>query len=462
MKNIIQRIINIIKENFPNGVRADFIDANKIFRLYAANYHEEISRAKIIEIICKNGVENGGRYYFISASKVEEIQKLFAGILEKNSIAYYSEIYEKHSDFFARLQIFSIDVLKDFLLKLNDGNFYFEEFCATHESTRLETELEKIFALTEKTVNLETLQKNFPYVPTRKILEIISNTKKYLPIEGGYIPISKLQFDTKEIDAAKKMLMKITDENNYATFDNCDLSSNFALNPEVSEKNLRDVIFDKFFSVEFDKRGNRIFKKGYKNNSDYFMPDLRKFVAARQELSTDELFNFAKSLGVSKGSIHLPLRAANELMIRVEKNFFVKDALINFDIERIDAALNPFVQGKIIPLRAVTSFTGFPAVGAYTWNLFLLESFLRRFSKKYSFMAAGANVNNSNVGAIFPKSMNFKDYLELQVAAVIQEKIPLEKSAVENFLISQGYRNKKNDKIINGIISEISRRQEKI
>ena len=98
------------------------------------------------------------------------------------------------------------------------------------------------------------------------------------------------------------------------------------------------------------------------------------------------------------------ISAANEKKIRVEKNFFVKDALINFDVPGIDAALNSFVQGKVIPLRAVTSFTGFPPVEGYSWNLFLLESFLRRFSKKYSFMAAGANVNNSNIGAIFPKS----------------------------------------------------------
>ena len=458
MQDTEPKIIDIIKKNFPNGVRADFIDANKIFRLYAANYHEEISRDKIIETICKNGVENGGRYYFISSSKVEELQKLFAGILEKNSIAYYSEIYEKHSDFFARLQIFSIEVLKDFLPELNDGNFYFGEFCAANESAWLELEISKIFASTEKPVSLETLQKNFPYVPAKKILEVLS--KKYLPIEGGYFPISKLQFDTEEIDAAKNRLLKILVQNNYATFDNCDLSSNFELNPEVSEKNLRDVIFKKFFAVDFDKRGNRIFKKGSKNNVSYFMPDLRKFVSTRQELSTDELFNFAESLGTT--TRHIPLNAANELMIRVEKNFFVKDALIHFDVEGIDAALNSFVQGKIIPLRAVTSFTGFPAVGAYTWNLFLLESFLRRFSKKYSLMAAGANVNNSNAGAIFPNSLKFKDYLDLQVAAVIQEKIPLEKSAVENFLVEQGYRVTKTDKTTNEIISEIARRQEKI
>ena len=125
-------------------------------------------------------------------------------------------------------------------------------------------------------------------------------------------------------------------------------------------------------------------------------------------------------------------------MIRAEKNLFVKDALINFDIAAVDEALTSFVRGKIIPLRAVTSFTGFPSVEGCSWNLFLLESFLRKFSRRYVY--ASHAVNNSNLGAIHPKSLKFENYLDVQAAAVVQEKIPLEKSAVENFLIGQGFR----------------------
>ena len=453
MEDFAQKIIEIIRKNFPNGVRADFIDANKIARLYAANYHEEISRAQILEIICKSGIENGGRFYFISENDVEMILTALSAIFENYSPIYYSALYEKHADFFARFKIFSADILKNFLRESKDDNFYFEEYCAADESTRLETELEKIFAAAENPLTLETLQEKFLYVPPKKILEIISDTKKYLPTTGGgYISISKLQFDAAEINAAKNQLLQFLSKNEYATFENCDLSSNFALNPEVVEKNLREVIFEKFLSAELDKRGNRLFKKGNKNNGGNFMTDLRKFIAARQEISAEELFKFAESLGVVKTDKHISLTAANETMIRVEKNFFVKDALINFDVAGIDAALNSFVQDKIISLRGVNSFTGFPAVEGYSWNLFLLESFLRRFSKKYSFMAAGANVNSSSIGAIFPKSMKFADYLELQIAVIVQEKIPLESSAVENFLINQGYREKRIKKVTDRII----------
>ena len=129
---------------------------------------------------------------------------------------------------------------------------------------------------------------------------------------------------------------------------------------------------------------------------------------------------------------------AHETMIRAEKNLFVKNKLIRFDVDGIDESLTPFVQGKINPLRAVTSFTGFPPVEGFLWNLFLLESFLRKFSRRYSYVAPAAN--SANIGAICPKSMRFNDYIDVQTAVVVQEHITLEQSVVENFLIEQGYR----------------------
>ena len=140
------------------------------------------------------------------------------------------------------------------------------------------------------------------------------------------------------------------------------------------------------------------------------------------------------------------------MMIRVNRNLFVKDSLINFNVAEIDKALSSFVNGKIISLRSVTSFTGFPPVEGYLWNWFLLENFLRKYSQKYVYNTTATN--NSSIGAIYPASMKFENYLDVQVAAVIQEKIPSEKSAIENFLIEQGFRSKRIDKITERILQK--------
>ena len=63
MQAVIERVIKIITANFPNGIRDDFIDLNKILKIYFANYDDEIiSRNKIAEIIHSNGIAVDGRF----------------------------------------------------------------------------------------------------------------------------------------------------------------------------------------------------------------------------------------------------------------------------------------------------------------------------------------------------------------------------------------------------------------
>lgn len=207
------------------------------------------------------------------------------------------------------------------------------------------------------------------HVPSEKILEVLSDAKKYLPSSAGkFIPFSKIQFDTDEIDAAKKQISLYIDKVGYAIPEDYSLSSNFALNPEVAEKDMRNIIYEKFFSEDFTKRGKKLFKKGNVAKKDVGAVNrLREFVAAQVELSAEKLFEVAQNLGLAQ---HVALYVANEKMIRVEKNLFVEDSLITFDVAGVDEALTPFVQGKIIPLRSVTSFTDFPPVEGYSWNLF--------------------------------------------------------------------------------------------
>ena len=452
MKDVVKRIIEIITANFPNGIRGDYIDATRVSRIYSAHYADEnISRDFIINAIRENGIGDSGRFYFISDSDSRNILELINEILEACPIAYYSAVYGRHVDFFSRLHIFSPDVLKKFLQEIDDKNFCFDEFCSACRSTRLDYEVSKIFMATEKSLSLEELQERLPYVPSEKISAVLSNDKKYLPTNAGrFASLSKISFDKDEIQTAKQQIISAIDANDYAAPEDYDLSSNFALNPELYEKDLRNLIYEKFFSDDFIMRGKRLSRKGTTRKRSTTDPvnRLRLFLAEQENLSVEKLFAVAESFGIAQ---YVALYVAHEKMIRVDKNLFVKDSLINFDVAGVDEALTSFVQGKIIPLRAVTSFTGFPPVEGYTWNLFLLESFLRRFNNQYIYAVTA--VNNANIGAIYPITMKFNDYLEVQAAVVVQENIPLEKTAVEEFLIGQGFRVRRVGKAIENIIT---------
>ena len=453
MQDIVKNVVDIMKSNFPNGIRDDFIDTSKVSRIYSVNNDgEHISRNYIVEIIRANGIEDGGRFYFISDENAESIRHFLDEILSANSIAYYTKIHEKHSDFFVATHVFSPDVLKKILQTAVGGHFYFSEFCSAKRAVRLDYLIAQIFTAAKTSLSIDELQEKLPYVPSEKILEVLSDAKKYLPTSAGkFIPFSKIQFDTDEIDAAKKQISLYIDKAGYAIPEDYSLSSNFALNPEVAEKDMRNIIYEKFFSEDFTKRGKKLSKKknATKKDSDGVINRLREFVAEQNELPTDKLFIFAENLGLAQ---HAALYVAHEQMVRVNKNLFVKDALITFDVAEVDKALRPFVKRKIIPLRGVTSFTDFPPVEGYSWNLFLLESFLRKFSRKYTYDTPAAN--SANVGAIYPKSMEFANYLDVQAAVIIQEKLPLGNFvAIEHFLLGQGFRARRSGDVTIRIIA---------
>ena len=449
----MEKILKIIADNFPNGIRDDFIDTNRVLKIYSATHADEnVSLDFIATVIRANGTKNGGRFYFISDAAAENIRQLITEILNAHALAYYSAIFERHAELFARLHIFSPDVLKKILREIDTEYFYFDEFCSASKASRIDYEVAKIFMTEQNPLSIENLQAKIPYVPADKIAAVLSNSRKYLPANSGrYIPISRLQFDTDEIRAAERQIISCIDAKGFASAEDFSLSSNFALNPEISEKDLFSTIYEKFFAASFTKRGRKLYRKGddaTDKKSGNFPKNLRKFIDEHDELSVKQLYDFAEKFDAEP---YRALMIAHEKMTRVDKDHFVKDALIKFDAAGIDAALMPFVQGKIIPLSAVTSFTGFPPVGAYSWNLFLLESFLRKFSEKYVY--AAPNVNSSNIGAIHPRAMKFKEYLDVQAAAVVQDKIPLEKSAVEEFLVEKGYRTNRIDKVTKRVIS---------
>ena len=452
MQNVAERIAEIVRDNFPNGIRDDFIDANKILRIYAAKYADEnLSPSTVVEVVRANGIEIGGRFHFISEKDTEHILLAFDALFEKYSIVYYSAVYEKHTDFFTRVHIFSADFLKTFWPRIDASRFYFNEFCAVSKMARLDREVSTAFTTADGSLSLEALQEKLPYVPAEKIAAVLSDKKKFLPtVTGNYIPASKIKFDFDEIIAAKEQIFSSIDAKGCAAPEDYSLASNFALNPEIPEKVLGNVIYEKFFAIDFTKHEDKLFLKGHvvkKKQRGDSTQGLRNFVAAQEELSADELIASAKKFKLAPS---VGLSVAYESMIRVSKDLFVKDNRITFDVAAIDEALTPFVQGKIIPLRAVTSFTGFAPVEGYSWNLFLLESFLRKYSRRYTYAAPDAN--SASVGAIYPKSMKFKDYREVQASAVVQDDVPLEKSAVEKFLVGQGYRKNRIDKVIADII----------
>ena len=129
------------------------------------------------------------------------------------------------------------------------------------------------------------------------------------------------------------------------------------------------------------------------------------------------------------------LEAGYTIMVRTSEDTFVSEKYVHFDEEEIDTALDLFVTGQYLPLKSVTTFATFPHCGQ-SWNLFLLESYCRRFSRRYRFESL--SMNSRNVGTIVRKNCDLS-YSEILTDAVAASNVELKKTTVIEFLYTHGY-----------------------
>jgi hypothetical protein len=131
------------------------------------------------------------------------------------------------------------------------------------------------------------------------------------------------------------------------------------------------------------------------------------------------------------------LIAGYNTMVRVNDDLFVSDKHVTFDVKSIDEAISVYCRGDFVPLRRVIDFSLFPFVG-YPWNLYLLESYVRRFSNDFKYDVRA--VNSSSIGVIVRKDFAYNGYDEILSIALANSLTDLNDTiAVGNYLFNNGY-----------------------
>ena len=143
--------------------------------------------------------------------------------------------------------------------------------------------------------------------------------------------------------------------------------------------------------------------------------------------SDDDIYNFSKEIGsvIYFGSLA-------EQTVRVSKKLFVPKEDVIFDTEAVDSALETYLSSGYILVKDVDSFLVFPNVG-YEWNEFLLESYLRSYSKKFALINNGSSLNNV-AGAVVKKNGEYTQFLDICSHALAESDMELKKEPALNYL----------------------------
>ena len=429
-----RKVIEVATDGFPNGIRSSsIIDKKKIKRLFKERYGGNAPDDEVIEtVLISNGISWNGKIYLISDTAKKQIRELVDKALATGSkIIYYDELYSESPSFYTDRMVYSSEALKSVMESIGIELVYNKNYCATDRNVTIEDELFRAFGDSIR-LTVEGLKQRLPYIPTEKLTPSLSISDMFVRVRAGeYACLNRIEIDSQDqLDAIRLVESEIAVQG-FASLSSIDLTRTLGNNPMLSEAAIRDALFIRILSDRYNKKGQIVTVKGSAVSANDIM---RRYCRGIDEATLNELDEFEKGITGKARNAILPI--AFETMVRIDREMFVSDSRVMFDSDATDSALEFFVGDGICPIKAITSFNSFPYVGQ-PWTLYLLESYLARFSKKYSIM--GGPARTDNVGAIYPRNKNFTDYGDLIAHVLANGDIELKGEAAANYLVRLGF-----------------------
>lgn len=412
----------------------------------------------LIDSIRDIGFEFDGKIYLISDENMKAIVDEINDYDNQGiNIIYYESLYDLKSYEYFDAKIVSADMLKDLLKYLMPRYRYKGNYFAL--TLERQTELELIRNDIIRVWGGNTLQTfdelalKLPLIPMEKIKFTLAQQSTFVWNSAEtYMQAEWFDADEDEIERLADYIDEQCEEHRGVSLDEIPFDHLIEMNPEISEAALY-TCFCKLVEDRFERNARMLTRKGASKNT---YTAVIEFCRKQDKCTYEHLEYIAKQVA---GTIRRPdiVEAANAVMVRVDKDDFIADRLIKFDTDCIDAALDYVVTDDFIGMREITTFSTFPFTG-YGWNLYLLESYCRRFSKKYKYETRRANSSNS--GAIVAKSCAL-NYHDIMTHAVARSDRKLQQDEVFDFLTEAGYMERKKYSDIDSLINEAAQLRER-
>lgn len=427
-------ILEVVAAGFPNGVRlGSIIDRKKIGRLYKERTGEEAPNDEDVEgFLAENGTLYDGKIYLIDGATLQEIRERLENECRRgHRILYFEELYKAAAEYYASKMIYSSDALKRVIEAAGARVVLYKKYCATTRDVTIEDELIRAFG-SEVRLSVDELQLRLPFIPVDKLTPSLSLSRRFVRVRAGeYARVDSIVIDKNDVADATALVESEIAARGFASLGNIDLTRTLANNPFLTETAIRDAFFIRILAGTYSKKGQIVSREGEAASANEVM---REICRGLDVATLEDLDEIEKTVTGQARNAILPI--AFDAMVRVDKDTFVSNGQVSFDVGAVDEALAFFVGTGIIPIKAITSFNSFPYVG-YPWTLYLLESYLTHYSGSYTI--SGGPARSDNVGAIYPKDKKFGNYGEVLAQALADSTLDLNGNDAADYLIRVGF-----------------------
>lgn len=446
-----ERFSNFIRSHFAYGIRIDSpIEVMRLRKFYSEDFGEEcqMTDEEIKKMLFDSCFIHDGKGFIIASETEERIRTEIDELHRQgNEIIYYDELYAKNEEWFYGLGIFSSEMLKSYLGKKFKAINCKKSFFAWEALTENELLKNNITSLWGENVlrDYYGLKNDMEYVPIDKIKYALANNTCFVWNSAETYTIEhKFVISEDEKNTILEYVANNINVKGNVAFDDMPLESVFEENYELSDNAIFALVYNLVLSSKYERANRTVTIKGQESNP---VKLLELFCKSKRELSVDELLEeWELKTGTHRQST--PLEVAYSTLIRIDENRFVSDEQVCFNEPAIDDVLDTIISGEAIGMKEISSFALFPECN-YTWNLFILESFCRRFSKTFKYMAV--TTNSRNAGAIVRKECDY-DYHTLLAHMIAQSNVNLTEDAVMDFLVEKGFVGRHSYKYLSDLI----------
>jgi predicted RNA-binding protein YlqC (UPF0109 family) len=408
----------------------------------------ELSDDELKWYIRSCGIESNNKMFIVSAKIKERIKTIANDYFESGAQAiFYEEFFNKNEKWLIEASVVTEDILLRVFAQIYQEMVFTKTFFGITQDT-VETAIKnEIFRIWGDSVlvNYNQIAERLTYIPFTRIKHTFASNREFIwNSEETYTHVNKVIITQDEKEAVSRAVKKECAVHGYASMSNLPLREITERNHELSVSAIQSAVYSICLSDEYDKKGKIITKKGKALNA---LEIMKMYCLSLDKCKLDDLLQYEEEI---TGEVHrfLPMGAAFSTMVRVDKGTFVADKYLAFNKAQVDRAIAKFVTGDYLPLKSFTTFGTFPDCGQ-RWNLFLLESYCRRFSKQFRFDTP--SVNSRNAGAVIRKNCGLS-YTEIMADAVTHAKIPLKEERVANFLFEAGFTGRSARTKVNEVI----------
>ena len=407
-----------------------------------------------------------GKVYIISDEILRYLSVEFSKLYkEGHCIFFYESVLRRYLNFMEENHISSEDMLKE-ILKQNRMTVFaeFNDVYFAKNFISLKGQVVENEAVTKEIIRCwgkasvresDSLSEDIPYIPEDIIKRYLSINRKFAWVSAGvYALVDRLIISQIEERDIRDYVLNACEMNGFASISDIPLGNLIEENYELTYVGLLTVIYNKILFGDFYINGKIITNE--KTDLDV-VSLINAYLEDKQTCTFDEVNQKVTELTGGKYR-YRAYHALYDSLVRIDKDNYVDDSMVDFDVDAIDPVLDSIVADRgFIAVKEVTTFALFP-VCSYAWNHYLLESYCYRFSDKYSLRFK--MLNDKNSGIIAAKEIS-DDYDDMLAKAVARADVTLQSEIVGKYLAEIGYTAKKKFAVLENIIEKaVSIREE--